>query len=87
MVSKIGRMKSYLVGLLTKTLYNTDHAILQGHMTNNNQYISTIRVPMATRLGRMITFLDGLLSIKSDDPLILWSCKITCQTEIISPPP
>ena len=36
---------------------------------------------MATKLGRMITYLDGLLSIKSNDPLITWSCEITWQTK------
>ena len=41
---------------------------------------------MATKLGRMVTYLDGLLSIKSHDPLITWFCEITRQTETtISP--
>ena len=35
------------------------------------------RLPMATKLGRMITYLDGLLPIKSCGPLITWSCEIT----------
>ena len=39
--------------------------VLQGHMTNKNHYISTTRVPMATKLGRMVTHLDGLLPLKS----------------------
>ena len=45
-------------------------------MTNKNHYICTIRVSMATKLGGMMTYLDGLLPIKSDDPLITWPCKI-----------
>ena len=32
---------------------------------------------MATKLGRMVTYLDGLLSIKSDDPLIMRSYEVT----------
>ena len=31
---------------------------------------------MATKLGRMIACLDGLLPIMSHDPLITWSCEI-----------
>ena len=31
---------------------------------------------MATKLGRMIASLDGLLPIMSHDPLITWSCEI-----------
>ena len=34
-------------------------------------------MPMATKLGRMLTYLDELLLIKSHDPLIKWSCEIT----------
>ena len=39
--------------------------------------ISTTSVLMATKIGRMVTYLDGLLTAKSHDPLITWSCKIT----------
>ena len=38
---------------------------------------------MATKLARMVTFLDGLLPTKSNDPLMMWSYKITWQTKII----
>ena len=31
---------------------------------------------MATKLGRMIASLDGLLPIMSHDPLITWPCEI-----------
>ena len=50
--------------------------VLQGHVKNKNHYISITRVPMATKLGRMMTSLDGLLPIMSHDPLIKWSCEI-----------
>ena len=33
-------------------------------------------VAKATKLGRMITYLDGLLPVKTRKPLITWSCKI-----------
>ena len=58
----------------------------QDHLRNYNHYISITRVPMATKLGKMITYLDRLLLIKSHDPLISWSCKITLQNKTtISP--
>ena len=30
---------------------------------------------MTSKLGRMVTYLDGLLPIKSGDPLIAWPCE------------
>ena len=39
---------------------------------------------MATKLGPVVTFHDGLQPIKSYDPLITWSFKITCQDNYIS---
>ena len=41
--------------------------VLHGHATNKNRYISTTRVPMTSKLGTMITYLDGLLPIISND--------------------
>ena len=49
---------------------------LQGHVANKNHHISIIRVSMATKLGRMIASLDGLLPIMSHNPLITWPCEI-----------
>ena len=46
-------------------------------LENIKTLYSTTRVSMATNLGRMVTYLDGILPIKSHDPLITWSCKIT----------
>ena len=54
-------------------------------MTNWN-HISTTTVPIATKLGRMIICLDGLLPVKSHDCLITWSWEITRQNKTtISP--
>ena len=40
----------------------------------------------STNFGRLVTYLDGLLPIKSHDPLITWSPEITWKTKtIISP--
>ena len=49
-----------------------DQIVLQSHVTNNNHYFSITRVPMATERGRMITYLYGLLPVKSHGPLITW---------------
>ena len=38
-------------------------------------------MPMFTKLCRMITYLDGLLPLKSQDPLVTWPCKITWQNK------
>ena len=53
------------------------HVVLQCHVTNKNHYISSTRVPMATKLDRMVTYFERLLTIKSFYALITWSCKVT----------
>ena len=60
--------------------------LLYFHYRSGNYYIFPTRTPMATELGRMITFLDWLLHIL--DSLITWLYEITWQTKsIISPIP
>ena len=66
-----------------KVTQHSVHVVLQSHVTNKNHYISTTRVPMATKLGRTVTYFERLLTIKSFYPLITWSCKVTWQTKII----
>ena len=77
MATKYGRMVTYLEKLLTIKIFNTFFVVLQGHVTNENHYISTTRVPMTTKLGRMITYLDGIQPIKPHDPRISWCGEIT----------
>ena len=43
-------------------------SLRQDHATTLKHSISTTRVPMATKLGRMVTYLDMLLPIKSTWP-------------------
>ena len=57
--------------------------VLQGDVTIENHYISTTRWPMATITDKIVTYLDGLLPIKSHGPFIRWSCKVTWQTKTI----
>ena len=47
-----------------------DHVVLPSHVTNENDYISTTRVPMATKLGRMVAHLD---SCYPQSHMTLWS--------------
>ena len=55
-------------------------------MTNRNHYISTTRVIMTAKHGRMVTYFKRLLAIKSVYALITWSWKIMWQTKTIIPP-
>ena len=73
MVTRPGRMVTYLEGLLTIKSFHCLIIGLQGQGLNKNNYISTTRVFMATKLGRMITY---LLPINSHDSLITWSYEI-----------
>ena len=56
-----------------------DYVVLQSHGTNRIHYIFTTRLPLATKLDRMVAHLDGLLPIKFHYPLLTWSCDITWQ--------
>ena len=47
-------------------------------MSQNQGGASDVITPKSgEKLGRMVTCLDGILSIKSYDPFITWSYKIT----------
>ena len=43
-------------------------SLRQDHVTTLKHSISATRVPMATKLGRMVTYLDMLLPLKSTWP-------------------
>ena len=49
-------------------------------------WLSTTTMPMATKLGRVVTYHEVLPPIKSCNPLTAWSCKITWQTKTITFP-
>ena len=60
-----------------KFIQSFDHVVLQGHVANKKHHISITRVSMmATKLGRIIASLNGLLPIMLHDPLIIWPCEI-----------
>ena len=68
-----------------KVKQHSDDVVLQCHVTKENHYISTVRMPMArmARLDRMATHFEEFLPIKSRDILITRSCEITRQTKTI----
>ena len=55
------------------------------HVTNFKN-ISTTSVPVTTKHGKVVTYVDGFLPIKSYDPFITWSSEITWQTKTIASP-
>ena len=54
---------------------------------NHQKHIFTSTIPLATKLDSLVTYIEGLLAIKSHDPAITQSCKITWQIKNISPLP
>ena len=71
MTTKISRMVTYFEECLLIFRKPFDFFALWDHVTNYNHYISTTAVPISSKLGRKVPYLDGLLPIKSYDPL--WS--------------
>ena len=67
-------------------MQNPDLKFLQSHVTKENHYISTTRVPIATKLVKMVDPLDGLPPIKSHDLLISSSREIMWQAKTITSP-
>ena len=63
-------------GLLTKVTQRPDYVALESHVTNENHYISTNGMPMATRLDSTVTYFARLLTMKSVYALITWSYKL-----------
>ena len=99
---KFGRVTSYHEELpVIKSQCLFYHVVFWDYMVHLNHYIliqwfwkmpwqtkiiSPTKVPMATKLGRIVAYPDGLLPIQSPEALIMLSCKITWQTKtIISP--
>ena len=52
------------------------NVVLQSHVKHKNHYNSTTRVPMANKLGWVMTSLDRLLPIMSHAALITRHCEI-----------
>ena len=77
-----------LLALSHKVTQPFGHVVLQDHVTNQNHYICTTTLPITTKLGTMVNYVGGFLTIKPHDPFNTWSCWITWLTKtIISPLP
>ena len=65
--------------------WSFNHVAFWDDVTNHNCYNLTTTVPLATKLDRMVIYLEGLLIlfIKPFNALITWSYKVTRQTKII----
>ena len=77
MITKLGKqlhLGKQRMGLIKQVLVTLSQP---DHVRNQKHYISTIRVAVTSKLGRMVSYLNGLLPIKSNDTLITWSCELT----------
>ena len=84
MSTKLRRIISYLNRFRPIESYTLWSRGLSKSHAKLNDYIFTITLPIATKLGRLVTNLEVVLEIKSHNPLITWSDKITWQTIISS---
>ena len=50
---------------------------------NKKHYLSTNTMPMATKLGRVVTYNEESPSIKSQDPMITYSCMVMRKNEYV----
>ena len=81
MATILGWMITYLDGLLLIKFHNFDQMAFQ-----DTWETKAIVVSIASKLGRMVTYLEGLHPKSLRDPFVTWLCKITWQTwTIISP--
>ena len=67
-----------------KVIWPSHHMVFRDHVKAKSYYIFTTRVPIAIKLGKMVTYLEGLLPIKSHGPFITWSWEITWKKKHIS---
>ena len=71
-MSNVSRVFSYghkPLQNVTKQVSRTfRRVVLQDHATNYNDHISTTTVPMTTKPGRLVSYLEGLLPINLPVP-------------------
>ena len=76
MTTKFGRVVFTMRGSPNKVKCPFDNMVLGDHFTNS-KHVSTTSMLMTTKLGRMLTYLEGFLPRELLDPLVTWSYKIT----------
>ena len=62
-------------------MWSFNHVVLWTQVTNS--YIATFTRQMATKHGKVLTYGEGLPSVKSQNPLNKWSREVTLQTKNI----
>ena len=61
LATKLSRIVVYLDCLLPiKVTLLFDHVVLQDHTINKNHYIFTVTVPMATKVVKMVMYLEPM---------------------------
>ena len=60
-----------------KVTRSSDHVVLQGHVNYFSCCITNTTRPMATKLGKVVTYYKTLQLIKSHNPLNTWSREFT----------
>lgn len=83
-VPRLSRVADYIKYIPPTELLNPLACGLAKSGNKVETFFSTIIAPMATKLGLLLTYLEGLFWIYSHGPLITWSCKILQQTKNIS---
>ena len=77
MATKLCRMLTCLDELLSIKSDDCSSRGLARSRGKLNNYITIIRMLMATKLGKMVKYLEGLQTIKLFNALITWFYKIT----------
>ena len=70
-----------------KVKWPLDHVVLQNYVTNCDHYISTTIVLIATKVGRLVRYLEGILPLMYHDSWVMRPYEITWETNYISPLP
>ena len=64
------------MGRTHKVIWHFNDVVFSDHVSNWNRYTSCPTMHMSTTFGRILSFLEGILPIKSYYPSIAWSCCI-----------
>ena len=67
-----------------KVMWLYNYVVLRVQVTKG-KHIFTTKMPLATKPGRMMTYLERLLPKKSHDHIVTYSCKATCTCPLLRP--
>ena len=72
------------MGRTHKVIWHFNDVVFSDHVSNWNRYTSCPTMHMSTTFGRILSFLEGILPIKSYYPSIAWSSCMTHYFHYIS---